>query len=230
MHTKPSPGESLEQFHSGKKQKEALCNWEDVEDSLVKIIYTQWMANPQIQMDPLSEHRQQVKTFNYVLTRERGQENQQKIINTNSHVLKGTDISFIQRNRQTIQKGSILPIPANIKFRIAGIVKTNLSKVTSKNAQPTGQFAICAKNRTLHHCLQIRNTAKKVSNTNIKTHQAITQTTGTTKATNSKIHSNNNKLAREEYETYKKHKLKMIHCTKKMKTKQKKLIQRALAT
>ena len=77
------------------------------------------MANPQIQMDPLSKDREQLKTFNYVLTRERGQENQQKLINTNSHVLKGTDISFTQRNRQTIQKGSILPIPANTKFQIA---------------------------------------------------------------------------------------------------------------
>ena len=44
-------GESLEQFHSRIKQKAALCNSEDQEDSLVKSIFIQGMANPQIQMD-----------------------------------------------------------------------------------------------------------------------------------------------------------------------------------
>ena len=52
-----NPGESLEQFHSRIKQKTALCNWEDLEDSLVKSIFIQGMSNPQIQMDLLSEDR-----------------------------------------------------------------------------------------------------------------------------------------------------------------------------
>ena len=41
-----NPGESLEQFHSRIEQKAALCNWEDLEDSLVRSIFMQGMANP----------------------------------------------------------------------------------------------------------------------------------------------------------------------------------------
>ena len=41
-----NPGESREQFHSRIKQKAALCNWGDLEDSLVKSIFMQGMANP----------------------------------------------------------------------------------------------------------------------------------------------------------------------------------------
>ena len=44
-------GESLEHFQSQIKQEAALCNWEDLEDGLVKRISIQGMANPQFQMD-----------------------------------------------------------------------------------------------------------------------------------------------------------------------------------
>ena len=57
------PGESLEQFNSRIKQKEALCNWEDLEDRLVKSIFIQGMSNPQIQMDLLSEDRDPLELY-----------------------------------------------------------------------------------------------------------------------------------------------------------------------
>ena len=79
-----NPGESLEQFHSRIKQKAALCNWEDLEDSLVKSIFIQGMSNPQIQMDLLSEDIDPLEKLHYAITRERGQENQQRISNTHA--------------------------------------------------------------------------------------------------------------------------------------------------
>ena len=44
---KQEQNESLEKFHSRIKQKAALCNWEVLEDSLVKSIFIQGMRNPQ---------------------------------------------------------------------------------------------------------------------------------------------------------------------------------------
>ena len=79
---KQKQNESLEKFHSRIKQKAALCNWEALEDSLVKSIFIQGMRNPQIQMDVLSEDRDPIRTLQYALARERGQENRQKMTNT----------------------------------------------------------------------------------------------------------------------------------------------------
>ena len=73
-----NPGESLEQFHSRIKQKAALCNWEDLEDSLVKSIFIQGMANPQIQMDLFSEDRDPLETLHYAKTRETERERERE--------------------------------------------------------------------------------------------------------------------------------------------------------
>ena len=94
-----NPGESLEQFHSRIKQKAALCNWEDLEDSLVKSIFIQGMSNPQIQMDILSEDRDPLETLHYAITRERGQENQKRISNTHAQSPRESGIKLIQRQR-----------------------------------------------------------------------------------------------------------------------------------
>ena len=80
-------GESLEVFHSRIKKHAALCNWEQLEESLVKSIFIQGMKKQQIQMDLLSEDRTPNKTLNYALARERGQANQQK---KNNHTHSST--------------------------------------------------------------------------------------------------------------------------------------------
>ena len=67
---KQEHNETLEKFHLRTKQKTALCNWEDLEDSLVKSIFIQGMRNPQFQMDLLSEDRDPIGTLQYALDRE----------------------------------------------------------------------------------------------------------------------------------------------------------------
>ena len=108
-----NPGESLEHFHSKIKQKAALCNCEDLEESLLKSIFIQGMSNPQIQMNLLSEDRDPLETLHYAITRERGQENQQRISNTHAQRPSGSGINLIQRQRQQTQRRSILPTPSN---------------------------------------------------------------------------------------------------------------------
>ena len=49
-----NPGEWLEQSTHVENKKAAMCNWENLEDSLVTIIFIQGLAKPQIQMDLLS--------------------------------------------------------------------------------------------------------------------------------------------------------------------------------
>ena len=110
---KQEQNESLEKFHSRIKQKAALCDWEALEDSLVKSIFIQGMRNPQIQMDLLSEDRDPIGTLQYALARERGQENQQKMTNTSRSQFElnpqgSSDVQYIRRNntqyRQNIQQ------------------------------------------------------------------------------------------------------------------------------
>ena len=95
-----NPVESLEQFHSRIKKKAELCNWEDLEDSLVKSIFIQRMANPQIQMDLLSEDRDLSETPNYAPTRKRGYENQQRFSSTHAQNPQESRLNLIQRTRQ----------------------------------------------------------------------------------------------------------------------------------
>ena len=76
--------ESLEVFHSRIKKHALLCNWEHLEESLVKSIFIQGMRNQQIQMDLLSEDRTPSETLNYALARERGRANQQTMHNSQS--------------------------------------------------------------------------------------------------------------------------------------------------
>ena len=108
-----NPGESMKQFHSRIKQKAALCNWEDIEDSLVKSIFIQGMSNPQIQMDLLSEDRDPRETLRCAITRDGGQETQQRISNTHALSPSGSGINLIQKQRKQTQRRSILPTPPN---------------------------------------------------------------------------------------------------------------------
>ena len=108
-----NPGESLEQFHSRIKPKAALCNWEDLEDNLVKSIFIQGKSNPQIQMDLLAEDRDPLETLHYAITKERGQENQQRTSSTHAQNPNGSGINLIQRPRQQTPRRSIFPTPPN---------------------------------------------------------------------------------------------------------------------
>ena len=68
------------------KKHAALCNWEHLEESLVKNLFIQGMKNQQIQMDLLSEDRTPSGTLNYSLAKERGQANQQKMNSSHSPI------------------------------------------------------------------------------------------------------------------------------------------------
>ena len=70
---KQEHNEALEKMHSRIKQKAALCNWEDLEDRLVKSIFIQGMRNHQIQMELLSEDWDPIGTLQYDLARKSGQ-------------------------------------------------------------------------------------------------------------------------------------------------------------
>ena len=107
-HNKP-----LEKFLSRIKQKAALCNWEELEDSLVRSIFIQGIQNPQIEMYLISEDRDPIGTLHYALARERGRENKQKMANPNRTTLDtnptgSTDVQYIRRNtmqqRHSIQQ------------------------------------------------------------------------------------------------------------------------------
>ena len=71
------------------------------------------MSNPQIQMDLLSEDRDPLETLHYAITRERGQENQQRISNTYAKNPNGLGINLIQRTRQQTVRRTVLPTPPN---------------------------------------------------------------------------------------------------------------------
>ena len=64
---KEKQNEPRNKFYSRIKQKAALCNWEELEDSLVNSILIQGMQNPQIQLDLLSEDRDPIGTLQYTL-------------------------------------------------------------------------------------------------------------------------------------------------------------------
>ena len=63
--------ESLEVFHSRIKKHASVCNWDHLEERLVKSIFIQGRNNQQIQMDLLSEERSPSETLQYALARER---------------------------------------------------------------------------------------------------------------------------------------------------------------
>ena len=125
--------ESLEVFHSRIKKHAALCNWEHLEESLVKSIFIQGMRNQQIQMDLLFEDRTPSETLNYALARERGQANQQKMNNSQSSQSPiHTDnpwfekIQYIKRQN----RGPILPTPQTGQMQNCRRSETNSYPVT----------------------------------------------------------------------------------------------------
>ena len=67
---KQEQNEPLEKFHSRIKQKAALWNWEEPEDSFLRSIFTQGMRNSQIKMDILSEDSDTIGTLQYALAQE----------------------------------------------------------------------------------------------------------------------------------------------------------------
>ena len=104
-------GESLEVFHSRIKKHATLCNWEHLEKSQVKSLFTQGMRNQQIQMDLLYEDSTPSETLNYALARERGQANQQKMKNSQSPIHADNPwfekVHYIKRQN----RGPLIPTP-----------------------------------------------------------------------------------------------------------------------
>ena len=144
-----NPGESLEQFHSSIKEKAALCNWEDLEGTLVKSIFIHGILNQQIQIDLLSEDRDPPEALHYAITREIGHENQQRISNTHSQSPSGTGINLKQKQGKQTQRRTILPTPPNNNkipdFWKSGykFIKGHLDNCPAKNSTSV------KKNRTL---------------------------------------------------------------------------------
>ena len=125
------------------------------------------MSNPQIQMDLLSEDRDPLAILQYAISKERVQENQQRISNTHALSPSGPGINLIQKQRQQTQRRSILPTPPNnnkkqdcwkcgYKF-----IKGHLDNCPAKDVICN----ICKKNRTLRQSVQIRHSTKKSRNT-----------------------------------------------------------------
>ena len=116
-----------------------------------------------IQMDLLSEDRDPLETLHYAITRERGQEKQQRISNTHALNSSGSGINVIQRQRQQTQRLSILPTPPNTnkipdcwkcgyKF-----IKGHLDNCPAKKHS----MQHLQESRTLRQSMQIRNSTKK---------------------------------------------------------------------
>ena len=76
--------ESLETFYSQLRELGAHCNFEKLEEDLVKDIFISNMRSPNIQMELLSEVRTPQQALNYAINRERGQANQQEILKANT--------------------------------------------------------------------------------------------------------------------------------------------------
>ena len=93
------------------KKHAAICNYEHLEESLVKGIFIQGMNNQQIQLYLLSEDKTPSETLNYALARERGQANQQKMNSSHSSVNTNNPwfekVQYIKRQN----RGPILPTP-----------------------------------------------------------------------------------------------------------------------
>ena len=108
------------------KQKTALCNLEELEDSLVKSIFIQGMSNPQIQMDLLSEDRDPLETLQYAIARERGQENQQRISNTHALNPSGSGItSYKNKDNKHNEEAYCQLHLTTTKYQTAGNADTN---------------------------------------------------------------------------------------------------------
>ena len=102
-------------MHRRITQKVALCNWEELEDILMKSIFIQGMRNEQIQTDLLSDDRDLIGTLQYALARERGQENQQKMNNNNRYntdinPIGTSEVHYVDCNNFQ-QRTGILPTP-----------------------------------------------------------------------------------------------------------------------
>ena len=232
-----NPGESLEQFHSRINQKSALCNWEDLEDSLVKIIFIQGMSNPQIQMDLLSEDRDPLETLHYAITRERGQENQQRISNTHAQSPSGSGINLIQRQRQQTERRSILPTLSNNK-RIPDCWKCGYKFIKGHLDNCPAKNTICNACKKIGHYadLKCHYADLKCKSADLKCHQEDRKykirketTKHTTKNANNKtIH--NNKQTQDESGMYNQFLTMSQSKRKKKKKRQKQSTPRAHAT
>ena len=74
---KQEVSEPLEQIHNKINQKTALCNWAELEDSLVKSILYKTCQISIYRLIYCQEDREPIGTLQYALARKRGQENQQ---------------------------------------------------------------------------------------------------------------------------------------------------------
>ena len=156
------------------------------------------MSNPQIQMDLLSEDRDPLETLNYAITREIGQENQQRISNTHLLNPNGSGINLIQR--QQTQRRSILPTPPNNnkipdcwkcgnKFIKGHLDNCPAKYVVGNICKKVGHYAKLCRSEIPPRRVEIQNTQKT---TKFHTPTEI----------NSKI-THNNKQIQDEYATHK---------------------------
>ena len=135
------------------------------------------MSNPQIQMDLLSEDRDPLETLHYAITRERGQENQQRISSTHAQNPNGSGINLIQRTQQTARR-SILPTPPNNNNKIPdcwkcryNFIKGHLDNCPAKNTicnicKKIWHYAKVCRSDIPPRKLEIQNTQRNSQNYN----------------------------------------------------------------
>ena len=178
-------------------------------------------------MDLLSETRDPLETLHYAITRERGQENQQRISNTHAQSPSGSEINLIQRQRQQTERRSMIPTPSN-NNKISDCWKCGYKFIK-------GHLDNCpAKNTICNTCKKNQDTTPKSADLKCqqedrkyKIHKETTKHTTTTKANNKTIH--NNKQTQDESGIYN-HFLTMSQSKRKKKKRQKQSNPRAHAT
>ena len=180
-------GESLEVFHSRIKKHAALCNWEHLEESLVKSIFIQGMRNQQIQMDLLSEDRTPSETLNYALARERGQANQQKMNNSQKPQHANNPwfekIQYIKRQQST----NLTNTTNRTNTKLQKVWKQILTRSPKHMPGKERSLQNMQKDRTFRKNVQIRNAATTYIQTTTSTttkqhrnkHTTKVQPTGT---------------------------------------------------
>ena len=130
---------TLEKLHSRIKQKAALCNWEELENSLVKRVFIQGMQNLQTQMDLLSEDRDPIWPLQKALARGGTRKPTKEPTQTEQHQRQsqsGQQMSNIQdetisnKNQTFKNELEYYKHPNRDQYSIVGNVDINLYQAT----------------------------------------------------------------------------------------------------
>ena len=140
-------------------------------------------------MELFSEDRYPLETLHYAITRERGQENQQRISSAHAQNPQGSGINLIQRTRQKTTRRSILRTPPNNnKIRDCWkcgyvFIKRHLDNCPAKNR-------ICNICKKIGHYAKVCRSEMPPKRSETQNTQETTQTIITTGHNNPTTHNN----------------------------------------